>query len=134
MTSLLAGPAPGPAISFQVDLFLTQSAIDKTVEESLRRVLAQKNVIENIRAKQSAVEDENQAIFDDQQRLRDNMKSLKGSVEEKLLIQRYTQQLNQQETKLDELRKQVADLNAQQQREQQKLDRMIQELSFDVNL
>ena len=44
-------------------------------------------------------------IFDDQQRLRENMKSLKGSAEEKKLLERYTQQLDAQETRLEALRK-----------------------------
>jgi len=70
-------------------------------------------------------------IFDDQQRLRENMKSLKGSAEEKLLLQRYTQQLNQQEDRLAQLRKDMEQLSAQRGTAQAALDRKIQELAFD---
>jgi len=52
------------------------------------------------------------AIFDDQQRLRENMKSLKGTAEEKALTQRYTQQLNEQENRLEVLRKEKEQLEA----------------------
>jgi hypothetical protein len=59
---------------------------------------------------------------------------LKGSAEEKALLQRYTQQLNQQETRLEELRKQTVEIETKRNAEQQKLDSMIQELSFDVRI
>jgi DNA repair exonuclease SbcCD ATPase subunit len=73
-------------------------------------------------------------IFDDQQRLRENMKALKGSPEEKALLQRYTQQLNEQETRLETLRKEVAQLEQQSATAQEALDKMIASLSFDVKL
>jgi len=73
-------------------------------------------------------------IFDDQQRLRENMKALKGSAEEKALLQRYTQQLNEQENRLDSLRKESKALETQKDAAQGSLDKMIQELSFDVKL
>src|SRR5205823_7163965 len=41
-------------------------------------------------------------IFADQARLRENMKSLKGSTEEKALLQRYTKQLDDEETRSEE--------------------------------
>jgi hypothetical protein len=44
-------------------------------------------------------------IFTDQGRLRENMKALKGSADEKTLLQRYTKQLDEEETQLDRLRK-----------------------------
>jgi hypothetical protein len=71
----------------------------------LRKILAQKAIVEGIEAKKTAGEEETQKIFDDQQRLRENMKSLKGSADEKLLLQRYTKQLNDQEDRLEALRK-----------------------------
>src|SRR5205823_14233536 len=43
-------------------------------------------------------------IFADQARLRENMKSLKGSTEEKALLQRYTKQLDDEETRSEERR------------------------------
>ena len=118
----------------QVALFVQQKSIDKTVEEALRRVLAQKGVIEDLDAQKEARESEQKEIFDDQQRLRENMKALKGSADEKALIQRYTQQLNEQENRLETLKKESAQLEARRDREQAVLDRMIQELSFDVKL
>ena len=62
------------------------------------------------------------------------MKALKGSAEEKALLQRYTAQLNEQENKLEALRKEIADLEVQRQKAQGELDRMVQDLALDVTL
>ena len=73
-------------------------------------------------------------IYDDQQRLRENLKALKGSTEEKALTQRYTQQLSDQETHLEKLQKEKEDLEKKSEFEQEKLDLMIEDLSIEVNL
>ncbi len=118
----------------QVAFFLQQQSIDKTVEDALRGILAQKAVVADLDTQKEARDDEAQGIFDDQQRLRENMKSLKGSPEEKALIQRYTQQLNAQEDRLEALHKESAQLEAKSEAAQAALNRMIQDLSFDVKL
>ncbi len=120
--------------SGQVDLFLRQQSINKTVEDALRKILAQKNVVSELDDKKTAREQDMQKIFDDQQRLRENMKALRGSAEEKALLQRYTQQLNEQENQLEKLRKESDQLDAQHDRAQEALDQMIQQLSFDEKL
>ena len=51
------------------------------------------------------------------------MKALKGSAEEKSLVQRYTQQLNEQENRLEALRKEVAKIGKQAEEAQAVLDR-----------
>ena len=51
------------------------------------------------------------AITLHRQRLRENIKALKGSAEEKALLQRYTKQLNGQESRLEELKKTPAAVN-----------------------
>ena len=52
-------------------------------------------------------------ITADQARLRENMKALKGSTEERDLLKRYTGELNQQEDRLASLRTQQAQLQTQ---------------------
>ena len=120
--------------SDQVALFVREKSIDKTVEDALAKVVAQKAVIADLESKKSDLDDEQMQIFDDQQRLRENMKSLKGSAEEKKLLERYTQQLDAQETRLEALRRQIQQLETQKQGAQEMLDKMIEELSLDVKL
>jgi hypothetical protein len=73
-------------------------------------------------------------IFEDQQRMREKMKALRGTPEEKALLLRYTQQLNDQETQVANLRKESDDLGAQSASAQAALGKMIQDLAFDVTL
>jgi chromosome segregation ATPase len=74
------------------------------------------------------------SIYDDQQRLRENIKSLKGTAEERSLTQRYVRQLDDQETRLETLRREIADFQSKQQQAQADLDKMIEQISFDVAL
>ena len=104
------------------------------MEAALRKVLAQKTVVAGITASISGQEAETTKIFDDQQRLRENMKALKGSAEEKALLLRYTKQLGDQEDRLEKLAKETAQLEAQREKEQGALDRLMQEMAMDVRL
>lgn len=59
---------------------------------------------------------------------------MKDSAEEKLLTQRYTHQLNQQETRLEILRRGQAELEGKRRQAQEELAAMIQQASLDVKL
>ncbi len=118
----------------QIKLFLSQRSINAQVEAALRPVVEQKGRVSALEAQVTEREEERDRIFDDQQRLRENLKSLKGSAEEKALTQRYTKQLDEQENRLDALRAEITDLEKRKQQAQAELDKMIQELTLDVNL
>ncbi len=120
--------------SDQIDLFVKQKSIDEGIEDALRKILAQKAVVSGLEGQKSERDDEMSKIYDDQQRLRENMKALKGSAEEKALLQRYTKQLNDQEDRLEALRKEIKQLESQGEGAQGVLDKMILELSFDVRM
>jgi septal ring factor EnvC (AmiA/AmiB activator) len=115
-------------------LFVREQSIDKTIEAALGQILAQKKVIADLEAQTSAREKESTKIFEDQQRLRENLKALKGSTEEKALVQRYTQQLNNQESRLEALEKESDLLEEKTEKAESELEQMIQALSFDVKL
>lgn len=120
--------------SEQMAAFTSQRSIDKSIEDALRRVLAQKQVLADLHARKSARQEEAEKIFDDQQRVRENMKALKGSPEEKALLQRYTKQLTEQENRLETLGVEGKQLEAEEEKEQASLDRLLQEMIFDVKL
>ncbi|MCU1239584.1 MAG: hypothetical protein JWO71_310 [Candidatus Acidoferrum typicum] len=73
-------------------------------------------------------------IVDDQGRLRENMKALRGSAEEKALLQRYTRQLDEQETRLDALRKKIEQTEAQRDQANDLLGKMIDDLQLEATL
>ena len=74
---------------------------------------------------------ESEPIAADQNRIRENMKALKGTCEEKALLQSYLGQLDWQESRRVRLRKETAHLTAQQTVANGELDRMIMEVSAD---
>jgi hypothetical protein len=118
----------------QIDFLLRQKFINADVEKALRTITAQKKVVadldETLKGQQKAIDQ----IFADQGRLRENMKALKGSAEEKALLQRYTKQLDDEETQLDALRKKNQDTQEQRKLANATLQKMIEELQMDVTL
>jgi hypothetical protein len=118
----------------QIALFLRQRSINTAVEDAFRKIVAQKNRIAALDAQIAARTNETQKIYDDQQRIRENLKALKGSAEERALTERYTKQLSDQETRLDTLQRESAALQAQRDQAQAELDKMIEGLSLDATI
>jgi hypothetical protein len=117
-----------------VGTFLIQRSISKEIESALRRIIEQRNVVAGLAREVSIRQEQIKRIFEDQKRVRENMEVLKGSAEEKALLKRYTEQLNEQENKLEALRKEIADFESRRQIAQSELDKMTQDLTLDVNL
>jgi hypothetical protein len=117
----------------QVQALVAENRVTRELQDAFRRVLDQKNKIASLQAQTGMRQQELAAINQDQARIRENMKALKGSTEAKELLQRYTRQLNSQEDRLGALNKEIADLQGQQSQEQQKLDAMVQQIAIDQN-
>jgi hypothetical protein len=118
----------------QITLFLQQKSITPAVEAAFRKIVQQKSQVDSLDDEVSRRDDETQKIFDDQQRLRENLKALKGSQEERALTQRYTQQLADQETRLEGLKRESADFQKKHEEAQKTLDDLIQNLDLDATL
>jgi hypothetical protein len=118
----------------EIKYFLEQKMINADVEKALRQVLSQKNDIAVIDAVISGRRAEVGNISEDQKRLRENMKALKGSAEEKALVERYVRELNEQEDHVQTLRKEISDLQQKRDAAQSKLNGMIESLQMEVTL
>ena len=116
----------------QVAAFVEEKTIKPEVEEALRRVIAKKNEISSVDQEMRSRQTEMEAIDKDQARLRENMKALKGSPEEKALLQRYTKQLDGQEDRLAALKKENADLQTKRAALQAELNVIVQEIEMDA--
>jgi hypothetical protein len=116
----------------QIRSFLLQRSINPEIEKALRSIVAQKGVVAGFDARVKEQQKAIEQIFADQGRLRENMKALKGSPEEKALLQRYTKQLDEEETQLDALRKQMQETQVQWERANEGLQKMIGDLQMDV--
>ncbi len=97
----------------QITLLIKNAKASPAVLAALQPVFDIHNKVvgldDQIRARESDVAE----ITKDQDRLRENMKALKGSAEERDLLKRYTGELNAQEDKLAALRSELASLHAQ---------------------
>jgi chromosome segregation ATPase len=120
--------------SEMVAMFIKEKSINRAVEDMLKPILAQKAAVSELESQVSARKDQTEKIFDDQQRLRENIKALKGSAEEKALILRYTRQLDDQETWLETLKKETEQIEERKDRAEEQLNKLIEELSFEVAL
>jgi hypothetical protein len=114
----------------QLTLLVRQKALSPETEQALRAVLAKKTEIAGVDAEIKARTQERDQIFRDQERLRENLKALGTRTEEKALVVRYTRQLEEQETRLDVLKKEMADRDAARQKLQRELDAAIQGMAF----
>lgn len=115
----------------QVAFITQQRQITPAMQEAFRRVLDQKNKVDSLGTQVKARQHEIETITKDQARLRENMKALKGSAEEKALLQRYTRQLDSQEDRLNTLTKEIADLQEKQTQARNQLDQIVQQITLD---
>lgn len=120
--------------SDQVALFVREKTLDSSVERSLRDVLAKKNEIGRVDTDILGRKQEINRIGQEQSRLRDNMKVLKGSAEEKALLQRYVHQMNVQEDRLAALNNEIDKLEIERQKLSGELDRMVRSIAVDEKL
>ncbi|HSY91145.1 MAG TPA: hypothetical protein VK812_07210 [Candidatus Binatus sp.] len=118
----------------QIKYFLEQKMINPDVEKALRRISAQKNDIAVIDAVITGRRGQVSSISEDQQRVRENMKALKGSAEEKALVERYVRELNEQEDRVQSLRREIADLQQKRDAGQSALNGMIEALQMEATL
>jgi hypothetical protein len=99
---------------------------------ALKPLLDKKAELSRIERTLAQLAAEQTSIVSDQQRLRENMKALRGSAEEKLLLQRYTRQLDEQETRLESLQQAVAKSTLEREAVRAELAKLMASLSFDV--
>jgi len=102
------------------------------LERALKPILDKKAELSAVERRFQELQSEHNAIGRDQQRLRENMKALRGSDEEKQLLQRYTRQLDQQETRLETLQKEMAGVTAEIEKLRAELGALIGTISFDL--
>ena len=114
----------------QVEVLVAENNITPELQAAFRRVLDQKNKISDLESQIGLRTKEVKAINSDQERIRENMKALKGSPEERALLQRYTKQLDSQEDRLAVLQKEIGDLQQKHSEERGKLEDMVQHITL----
>ena len=115
----------------RLTLLVADNRITPSLKEAMQRVLQKKSEIASLEADANSRKQQMDAIGSDQGRLRENMKALKGSAEERTLIQRYTRELDAQEDKLAALRKEKEDLDARRVQAEHDLETMADQIVLD---
>ena len=118
----------------QIGVFVKDKSITPEMAQALQKIMDQKAVVAKLEEEMENRQKDIDRIVEDQGRLRENMKALRGSPEEKALLQRYTRQLDEQETQLEGLRKTIRDKEAQRDKENDQLEKMIDELQIEATL
>jgi Carboxypeptidase regulatory-like domain len=118
----------------QIALFSKNGTITPEMAQALQKIAAQKAIVSKLEQDMEDRQKDIDRIVADQARLRENMKALKGSSEEKALLQRYTGELDQQETQLDMLRKNIQSTEAQRDKANDELEDLIANVRLESTL
>src|SRR5262245_12961194 len=118
----------------QIRIWFNDKTIKPELERALHKIVEQKNLIAGLDQQVQTRQTQISAISLDQQRLRENMKALKGSAEEKALLQRYTKELNDQEDRLQAARTEIDNLTVKRAEGNAQLNKMLTDLTLDETL
>jgi hypothetical protein len=115
----------------QLDLFISRRYIDEQTRQVLERILDLKAQL--VRAEEQLQENnrDSTAIAQDQQRLRENIKTLTSTAEAKQLIARYVSKANEQENSLERLEAERKKIMEERTRLQNELAAAIRGVSLD---
>jgi len=103
----------------------------EALQRALAPVIAKRSEVANIERQLGSLQTDLRGIVEDQQRLRENMKALRGSAEEKQLLQRYTRQLDDQENRLEVLRREIATTTSRRDAAQRELNVLIGSFTYE---
>ena len=117
-----------------IKILVSGTTLKPETIQALQKIVQQKNEIAGLDRQIKDRQTQISNIDQDQGRLRENMKALKGSAEEKALLQRYTRELNDQEDKLQAVRTEMASLEQRRSQSREQLDKMMQELTLDETM
>ena len=118
----------------QITFFASQKMINPAVEKALRQIAERKSVLAALSSDIASRKSSISTIAEDQQRVRENMRALKGSAEEKALVERYVRELNDQEDRVQSLQRDIADLKQKQDAAHKALNQMMENLVMDTTL
>lgn len=111
---------------------LTASGVPATdLQRELRPLFEKQSQVAAVDRRLSELDAERRRIVEDQLRLRENMKALRGSSEEKQLLQRYTRQLDEQESRLAVLQQETVKATAERSKLATELSQLIGTMTFE---
>jgi hypothetical protein len=110
-----------------IQYYIQAKAVSDKVKQGLAEVVKKKQALGVLAAKRAELERQVQVIFEEQNRVRQNMAQLPKDSD---LFRRYVTKFNEQEDKVEQLRDQIKTALADEQSSKQALDKFIQELDL----
>ncbi len=89
--------------SRDVELFVSSNYLDAPTKAELDKLIELKGRVTEVEIRIKRLEEEEEAITEDQKRLRENIAALKNTTEARQLIARYIAKADQQETRLEQI-------------------------------
>lgn len=96
-----------------LELFFSKRFINEATKQRLQRLVDLRAQISAIQQQLEGLENEEESIADDQKRLRENIETLAKTPEAKSLITRYVDKVNTQETRIEAIARERAQLEAE---------------------
>ncbi len=121
----------GNTTADQVSLWLRQGVIDDELRRALAPVLEKQGELNRLRQRRQSRSSEQNEIFRDQERVRENLSKLGKSREESNLRKRHVANLERQEDRLEAIRGELAQLEVQIQAAQLELAELVGDLDVD---
>lgn len=118
----------------QLQEFRMGGLIDAASEKQIRELYAVQGRIAALEEERGRVQEEFALLADGQKRVRDNLKALGDHADERQLRTRYVRQLDEEETRLAELKRSLAELESQLKTLEREKTARLQKLSMDVEL
>lgn len=120
--------------SEQLAVYVRGNYLSDIVHQQLNAIIELKADIAQLDRQIRNLQSRQESIYSDQKRIRENLRSIGTSPEERKLRTRYIDQLDQQETTLDEIKTKIQDLQNQRNTKQKELDNLIGQVEQDLRI
>lgn len=118
----------------QLGFWLEQKYLDDRTRDTLRQVLACQQRLAEVARSLQALDQERQAIHNEQHRIRENLQALGDRPSEKELRERLVRTLNTQEDRLEQITSETAARNQELEQTREQLNKVIPSVEFEAKL
>jgi len=115
----------------RVRLLMIQNRFSVELNKKLSQIIDEMSKLGDVEAEMSTRQKSIDIIVSDQQRLRDNIKALGQSVEERKLVTRYVSKLEETETTIEKLRGEIIGLVESKAKVQSQINALLRSLAID---
>jgi hypothetical protein len=116
----------------QWSLMLRENAANRALLDALQPIIDKKAAMEKIKEGITSRDAEMKQIATDQERIRENLQSLKDTPEQRALVKRFAAQLTAQEDRLEVLKREFADILQMFQQAKAELQQLLDGLVLDL--